>query len=57
MSGLQAGDVILMMNQVDIKDAKQFESMLAKLDDKKSAILLVRRGQTSQFVMVKPITQ
>jgi serine protease Do len=57
MSGLQAGDVILMMNQVDIKDAKQFESMLAKLDAKKSATLLVRRGQTSQFVMVKPITQ
>jgi serine protease Do len=57
MAGLQAGDVILMMNQVDIKDAKQFEEMIAKLDAKKSAVLLVRRGQTSQFVMVKPINQ
>lgn len=53
-SGLRPGDVILMMNNVDIKDAKQFDAMLAKLDTKKSVVLLVRRGEASQFLVIRP---
>lgn len=53
-SGLRPGDIILMMNNVDIKDAKQFDAMLAKLDPKKSVVLLVRRGEAAQFLVIRP---
>ncbi|MEB0138579.1 MULTISPECIES: DegQ family serine endoprotease [unclassified Undibacterium] len=55
--GLKAGDVILMLNNVSIKDAKQFNAMLAKLDAKKAAALLVKRGDISQFILLKPQAQ
>jgi len=44
----------LMMNNVDIKDAKQFDAMAAKLDAKKAVVLLVRRGDASQFLVIRP---
>lgn len=53
-AGLRTGDVILRLNNVDIKDAKQFNAMVAKLEPKKTAVLLVRRGDSSQFVPIKP---
>ncbi len=55
--GLQPGDVIVRLNNTDIKDAKQFNGLVAKLDPKKNALLLVRRGDSSQFVPVKPAAQ
>lgn len=53
-AGLRAGDLILRVNNVDIKDAKQFNAVVEKLDPKKTSVLLVRRGDSSQFVPVKP---
>jgi serine protease Do len=55
--GLQQGDVIVRLNNTDIRDAKQFNALVAKLDPKKNALLLVRRGDSSQFVPVKPAAQ
>jgi len=55
-AGLQAGDVILQLNNNDIKDSKQFNALVAKLEPKKNAVLLVRRGPYSQFVVVRPNT-
>ena len=55
--GLLPGDVILTLNNVDVKDAKQFDAMVAKLDGKKAVALLVRRGEISQFILVKPQAQ
>ncbi len=52
--GLQPGDLIVRLNNTDIKDAKQFNALVAKLDTKKNALLLVRRGESSQFVPVRP---
>ncbi len=52
--GLQPGDLIVRLNNTDIKDAKQFNALVAKLDPKKNALLLVRRGDSSQFVPVRP---
>jgi serine protease Do len=54
-AGLQAGDVIVRLNNTDIKDAKQFAALVAKLDTKKNALLLVRRGDSSQFVPLRPV--
>jgi serine protease Do len=53
-AGIRAGDIILRLNNTDIKDARQFNALVSKLDTKKPALLLVRRGDASQFVIVKP---
>jgi len=56
-AGLRSGDVILRVNNTDVKDVKQFTALVAKLEQKKTAVLLVRRGDASQFVPVKPSGQ
>lgn len=53
-AGLRPGDVIQRLNNTDIKDAKQFNALVAKLEPKKMAVLLVRRGDSSQFVPLRP---
>lgn len=53
-AGLRAGDVILQLNNNDVRDAKQFNALVAKLEPKKMAVVLVRRGDASQFVPVRP---
>jgi serine protease Do len=53
-AGFRAGDIILRLNNIDIKDAKQFNALVSKLEPKKLAVLLVRRGDSSQFVPVRP---
>jgi serine protease Do len=52
-AGLRAGDIILQLNNADVKDARQFNALVAKLDPKKSVVALVRRGDSSQFVLLK----
>ncbi|RZI40158.1 DegQ family serine endoprotease [Herbaspirillum sp. HC18] len=53
-AGLRPGDVILRLNNSDVKDAKQFNGLVAKLEPKKTAVVLVRRGDASQFVPIRP---
>lgn len=53
-AGLRAGDVILQLNNNDVRDARQFNALVSKLDPKKMAVVLVRRGDASQFVPIRP---
>lgn len=53
-AAIAPGDLITQLNNVEIKDAKQFNALVAKLDPKKLAVVLVRRGEASQFVPLKP---
>lgn len=53
-AGMQPGDVIVRLNNTDIRDARQFNGLVSKLDPKKNALLLVRRGESSQFVPLRP---
>ncbi|TFV90326.1 DegQ family serine endoprotease [Oxalobacteraceae bacterium OM1] len=53
-AGLRPGDVILRLNNSDVKDAKQFNALVSKLEPKKMAVVLVRRGDASQFVPIRP---
>jgi serine protease Do len=55
--GLRSGDIILRVNNTDVSNAHQFKALVAKLDPAKTALLLVRRGDSSQFVTVKPRAQ
>jgi serine protease Do len=45
---------VVRLNNTDIKDAKQFNGLVAKLDTNKNALLLVRRGDSSQFIPLRP---
>ncbi len=51
-AGLQPGDLILSVNNVRVKNARQFKELVAKLDLAKPIPLLVRRGEQSQWVIV-----
>lgn len=53
-AGLRGGDVILQVNNSDVKDARQFNALVSKLEPKKTAVVLVRRGDASQFVPIRP---
>ena len=53
-AGLRAGDLILSVNNVDVVNAKQFNDQAAKLDRKRNVAVLVRRGDSTQFVIVRP---
>jgi len=54
-AGLRAGDVILSLNNQDVTGAKQFNEAVAKLDRTKTHIMLVRRGESAQYVPVRPL--
>ena len=53
-AGLRPGDFILQLNNVGVKDARQFDAMVTSLDPKRSAAVLVRRGETTQYVVIRP---
>ncbi len=53
-AGLRSGDLILSVNNADVVNAKQFNEQVAKLDRKRNVALLVRRGDATQFVIVRP---
>ncbi|MEC5405313.1 DegQ family serine endoprotease [Paraburkholderia sp. MPAMCS5] len=52
--GLQKGDIILRVGDTDITSAKQFDELTSHLDSQKMVALLVRRGENTQFVPIRP---
>ncbi|RPH44959.1 MAG: DegQ family serine endoprotease [Burkholderiales bacterium] len=56
-AGLRAGDVILSLNNQDVTGAKAFNDAVGKLDRTKTHILLVRRGESAQFIPIRPAAQ
>ncbi|RKP52051.1 DegQ family serine endoprotease [Trinickia fusca] len=52
--GLQKGDIILRIGDTDVSSAKQFEQVTAHLDPQKMVAVLVRRGENTQFVPMRP---
>jgi serine protease Do len=52
--GVRPGDLILAINNVEVTSAKQFNELVAKLDPKNRVLLLVRRGEQSQFLVIRP---
>ncbi|NIF53542.1 DegQ family serine endoprotease [Burkholderia sp. Ax-1724] len=52
--GLQKGDIVLRVGDTDITSAKQFDDVTAHLDPQKMVALLVRRGENTQFVPIRP---
>jgi serine protease Do len=52
--GLRKGDLIMRVGDTDITSAKQFADIVAHLDPQKTVALLVRRGDLTQFVPLRP---
>ena len=53
-AGLREGDVILSLDNTEVTSAKQFETVVAKLDKTKPVTALVRRGDTVNFLIIRP---
>jgi serine protease Do len=53
-AGIRENDVLLQLNNTPITDAKQFQALVTKLDPKKNAVLLVRRGDAARFLTLRP---
>lgn len=53
-SGIEAGDIILRVNNVDVSSPKQYEKAVKSLSKGNPVVLLVNRDQQSQWVIVKP---
>ena len=56
-AGLRPGDIVMSLNNQDVTSARQFGELAAKLERGKTHILLVRRGDSAQFVPVRPAPQ
>ncbi|MFZ5556770.1 MAG: DegQ family serine endoprotease [Pseudomonadota bacterium] len=52
-AGIRPGDVILGVNNQDVKDAAQFRELVKGLEKGRNVALLVRRGDTTTFITVK----
>lgn len=52
-AGLQPGDVILAINNSEVKTIEQFNQALGKLEARKNLALLVRRGETTQYITLR----
>ena len=53
-AGLQEGDVILQIGNVPVASAKQFAAAVAKLDKSKAIAVLVRRGDSANYIVIRP---
>jgi len=53
-AGVRPGDLILSVNVTRVKNSKQFNDLVAKLDLTKPVALLVRRGDQSQRLILHP---
>ena len=56
-AGIRESDVILSVDNVEVTNAKQFETVMAKLDKSKPVTMLIRQGEVARFVIVKPAKQ
>ncbi len=53
-AGIQEGDVILALANVETPTAQAFDAMVAKLDRNKTVSVLIRRGEWAQYTVIRP---
>jgi serine protease Do len=52
--GIEIGDIIVRIGDVDIKDVKQFDQIVKSLDLKKSIPIFVRKSNSTVITVLKP---
>ena len=53
-AGIQEGDLILAVANMEVASVKEFESVVSKLDKSRPVSLLIRRGDGAQYVLIRP---
>ncbi len=53
-AGIREGDVIMSLDNTEITGAKQFDTVVGKLDKAKPVTALVRRGEWVNYVVIRP---
>ncbi|CAD5370653.1 putative periplasmic serine endoprotease DegP-like [Rubrivivax sp. A210] len=53
-AGLREGDVILSLDNADVVDSRQFAAATAKVEKAKSVSVLVRRGEWTNYFVIRP---
>ncbi len=53
-AGLREGDVILAIANTELVGVKEFDAVLGKLDKSKAVNLLFRRGEWTQYAVIRP---
>ncbi|MCF8168671.1 MAG: DegQ family serine endoprotease [Rhodoferax sp.] len=53
-AGLREGDVIIAVANIEVVGVKEFESILSKLDKNKPVNVLFRRGEWTQYAVIRP---
>jgi serine protease Do len=53
-AGIQEGDVILALANIEIPNVQALEKLIAKLDQGKPVSLLIRRGEWAQYTVIRP---
>jgi len=52
-AGLREGDIIMAVGNVEVSNAREFESAVAKSDKGKSLSILFRRGDWAQYALIR----
>ena len=53
-AGIREGDVITQIANFEVNDTKAFTQVLSKLDKSKAVSVLLRRGEWSQYTVIRP---
>lgn len=56
-SGLQVGDVLVQVANTPVASVKELDDVLSKQDKNKAVSVLFRRGDWSQFTVIRPLTK
>ena len=54
-AGIQEGDVILALANIETPNVQVLEALTAKLDRSKPVSLLIRRGEWAQYTVIRPV--
>jgi len=53
-AGLREGDVIVTLDNTEVTDAKQFNTLAAKADKARPISVMVRRGEWTNYLVIRP---
>jgi serine protease Do len=53
-AGVREGDVIVTLDNAEVSDAKQFNAQVTKLDKNKAVSVMVRRGDWTNYLVIRP---
>ncbi|MES3002052.1 MAG: DegQ family serine endoprotease [Pseudomonadota bacterium] len=53
-AGIQEGDVIVAIGNIEINSTKEFDATLAKIDKTKPIPVLLRRGELATYLLIRP---